>query len=245
MKTRSSLIVCSALAALTLAVPRPASAEWSADLYVGAAVTQSRDFKATETLGGVRLSATAQDVDFDTSVSFGGRVGYWFESIPILGLGLDAFHFRPDVGSQRLTVCLSPLGCIVEPFEGFDLSVTSVSLDLMLRWPLWTSAEFPKGRLQPYLTAGPALFIARGSDRETPASRRQSDTDTSLGVKAGAGLVWLFHKNVGLFGEYRFTHFSPEFNFRDVDALTGAASRVRLTTDVNTHHLLGGIAFRF
>jgi len=43
-----------------------------------------------------------------------------------------------------------------------------------------------------------------------------------------------------MFGEYRFTHFSPEFTFRD-DVLGNA----KLSTDVNTHYLLVGVSFRF
>lgn len=61
----------------------PVSAEWFADLYIGPAFTQS------ETAGGVRYR-------FDNVFSGGGRAGYYFESIPWLGLGFDVSHYQPD-----------------------------------------------------------------------------------------------------------------------------------------------------
>ena len=77
---------------------------------------------------------------------------------------------------------------------------------------LLKTEAFPKGQLQPYITAGPGIFIARGTNLVTgpglggPTSRG-SDTDAEIGVKAGAGLAWQFHRNLALVAEYRFTHF--------------------------------------
>jgi opacity protein-like surface antigen len=68
-----------------------------------------------------------------------------------------------------------------------------------------------------------------------PVRLSGSETDTSFGIKAGLGAAFSIHKNVALFGEYRFTHFSP-----DVEV-----SGVKVETNLNTHHLIGGISFRF
>jgi len=56
----------------------------------------------------------------------------------------------------------------------------------------------------------------------------------------GVGAAWQFTKLIAAFAEYRYTHFSPEFTFRD-DVLGSAT----LSTDVNTHYLLMGVSFRF
>jgi opacity protein-like surface antigen len=87
---------------------------------------------------------------------------------------------------------------------------------------------------------GPALFIARGKDSTNFEPSHRSDTDVSLGVKVGGGVAWQFHKHFALFGEYRFTHFSPEFTLND-----GTAGQTTLKTDVNTHHVLVGASYRF
>jgi opacity protein-like surface antigen len=110
----------------------------------------------------------------------------------------------------------------------------------MLRLPLVKSADFPNGRLQPYASVGPAIFISKAEDTTNFAPpANQSDTDTSVGFKVGAGVTFLFTKNIGIFGEYRYTHFSPEFEF------TTAGVKSKTETDINTHHLLVGASFRF
>lgn len=223
-------------------VPTDADAEWLVDIYLGAAFTQSEDLvvRVPELDD---LKATYKGVGFDTSASFGGRLGYWFESAPYLGLALDAFHFQPDLSGQTRTVKLCDIdGCETDrlPFDKADLDVTAISFDVMLRWSLLTTKELPKGQLQPYLSMGPAIFIARVKDSVNFADPpNQSDTDTSMGLKAGAGLAWEFRKNVALFTEYRFTHFSPEVEFRPDGFKTTVES------NINTHHLLGGISLRF
>jgi len=228
-----------------LGVAVPASAEWFGDLYLGGSFTSKHDVE-TDSTG---LTLTFQDVTFDNSIAGGGRAGYWFESLPFrsfglnLGLGLDVSHFSPNISTQTrtITACV-PRACAIgaAEFEDFDLSVTVIGFDAMLRYPLMKNARFPRGQLQPYFTVGPAIFIAHGSDSTNFAPSNQTDTDTSVGVKVGLGAAWAFTKNIAMFGEYRFTHFSPEFTITDVNV-----GRTTLSTDVNTHHLLVGVSFRF
>lgn len=226
------------VSALLVLSPLRASAEWFADLYVGPAFTQSKDVNL-KFLGN---KFTGEDVDFDTSGSFGGRLGHWFEVLPYLGFAIDVSHFRPDIGAQFVTVC-SSFSCFIDPNLHFDLAVTAVSFDAMVRWPLLRSNEYPKGRLQPYLTVGPAIFIARGKDLFTTGGPvTKSDTDTSVGPKVGAGLAWQFYRNVAFFGEYRFTHFNPDLSARDVFFVN---FKDEVKTQVNTHHLVLGVSVRF
>jgi opacity protein-like surface antigen len=223
-----------------MATVSPVGAEWFADLYVGAAITRNQDVKIDQPDLGLRT--TDKDVRFDESVLFGGRVGYWFESLSLLGIGLDAFHFRPDVSRQTRTaeVCFGG-ACVPQSLAiaKVELDVTVIGFDVLLRYPLLKSPQFPRGRLQPYLTAGPAIFIAHGKDSTNFVPANQSDTEVEIGVKAGAGLAWQFHRHIAIFGEYRFTHFSPEFEIRNL------GGRTTLKTDLNTHNLIGGVSFRF
>ena len=241
MRGRAFLLGASAVLASLASAAGPASAEWFADLYAGSAWTESHDRDLT--FLGTKFDQRGQQ--FETSASFGGRVGYWLESVPYLGLALDAFHFQPNMNPQSAIVC-STAGCFADPRTGLDLSVVGVSFDAMLRWPLLKTEAFPKGQLQPYITAGPGIFIARGTNLVTgpglggPTSRG-SDTDAEIGVKAGAGLAWQFHRNLALVAEYRFTHFRPEFKLDDVNVPTPT----KVDTLVNTHHIVVGVSFRF
>jgi opacity protein-like surface antigen len=241
MRRRGLLVVAVLLAQLT-AGPVPAAAEWFADLYFGGAFTLYDDLTA-------RFGSTFQnleDVEYDDSVIFGGRVGYWFER-PIfdrlhVGLGVDAFRFEPDVdfqtvdGTQAIGGLATSGTFTVLPI---DISVVAVSLDLMLRWPVFVSPEFPRGRLQPYLAVGPAVFFTEAEDSGNFAPANQSETDTTVGFKFGAGVAWHLLRNLAVFGEYRFTYFSPEWNFSD----NGASGK--LEADISTFYFLVGLSLRF
>jgi len=230
------ITLLSALAWLAVVSSR-VSAEWFADLFVGPAFTQNDDVVLKfKDLG---LTARLKDVDFKNSVSFGGRLGHWFESAPYLGLALDVSHFRPDAGKQTVDDCISGLPCFSLPLFHIDVKVTGISFDALLRWPVLTSKDFPKGQLQPYLTIGPTIFVSHLKDTFNFSPPKLSDTDTSVGVKAGTGIAWQFHRNVAVFGEYRFTHFRPEFVIRDQ-----FAGRIAVKTDVDTHRVVFGVSFR-
>jgi len=238
LRQTKALLMLTALLAC-LAVAAPVSAEWFGDLYLGGAFTAKHDVETNFPTTGDQV--TTLDVTFDKSLAGGLRGGYWFPFAlgPLnLGAGLDISHFRPNVGRQTRTFCRH--FCVSDQFDDLDLAVWVIGFDAMLRYPLIKSPEFPNGRLQPYVTIGPAIFVAHAEDSRNFEPSNQSDTDTSVGVKLGAGVAWLFTKNIAIFGEYRYTHFSPEFTFRD-DVLGSA----KLSTDVNTHYLLVGVSFRF
>jgi opacity protein-like surface antigen len=242
MLRKASLIVAVGLACVT--GPGLASAEWFGDLYLGAAFTQNHDVKAKFTFLGTSADVTGQDLRFDTSVVGGGRFGYWFGALPWLGLGLDVSYFQPDISAQTVNFAVNGISVGSGLSDKIDLSVVDISFDLMLRWPgLMASQQFPTGRLQPYFTVGPAIFIAAAKDSTNfGIPNNQSSTDTSVGVKVGTGVTFMLTRNIGVFGEYRFTHFSPEFGF---DVARPGFSKTVVKTDVNTHHLLGGLSVRF
>ena len=217
-------------------VPRPdlVSAEWYADIHGGGAFTARHN---TETvLPG--FTVTAHDVRFDTSGTVGGRTGVWFDRIPWLGVGLDVFHFQPTIGGGQTLEITAPGLNGTTTIQTINVSVLGLGFDLLrLRLPLLQSDDYPTGRLQPYLTAGPALFWTRLKDTTNlgpPAN--QSNTDMSVGVNAGAGMSYQITQLIGLFGEYRFTHFEAQHEF------VGPA---QLTETFNTHHVIGGLSFRF
>jgi opacity protein-like surface antigen len=229
------------IACLGLGV-RPAAAEWFADVFAGLSFTQSHDLKLDDRGIG---RGVFEDVEFDKSLSLGGRAGRYFDSLPFLGVGVDFFRFYPYLGPQsvQLRGCFFPGGCGTGRggTGSFEVQATSVSVDLLLRLPLLTSADAPQGRVQPYVAVGPPLFITTLTPRNTRNLRNQDgDTDYSLGFKAAAGVAVQVYKNLALFGEYRFTHVSPEFELRDA-----ALNKATLRTELDTHSALVGISARW
>jgi opacity protein-like surface antigen len=61
--------------------------------------------------------------------------------------------------------------------------------------------------------------------------------DTNAGVKVGVGSAWMFNRNLGIFGEYRFSHFSPSYGI--------TVAPLTLRNIVNTHQLQFGVSLRF
>jgi opacity protein-like surface antigen len=150
-----------------------------------------------------------------TSATGGGRVGYYFEKEPWAGLALDFSAFKPQK----------------------NVTVVPLSILIMLRAPLLTSQQFPKGRLNPYLGIGPGIFITKADTSVTAGTI--SDTNVDVGLDVRAGTAWQFTKNLAVFGEYRLTHFQPELDGEAAGVSTKFELRER------THHLLGGISIRF
>lgn len=221
---------------------RPASAEWFADLFAGLSFTRDHDLKLNDQGIGQGIY---ESVEFDRSLAWGGRAGRYFDSLPFLGVGLDFFRFYPDIGGQsvQLRGCFFPGGCGTGRggTGSLDVETTSVSVDLMLRLPLWKSTEAPQGRVQPYVAVGPPLFVTTITPRNTRNFRNHDDdTDYSFGYKAAAGVAVQVFSNLALFGEYRFTHVSPEVELRDADL-----NRTTLRTDLDTHSALLGISARW
>lgn len=203
----------------------------------------------------LRLRATLRDVRADDFATGGLRFGYWLESVPYVGFALDAFIF--DLGIPRQTVVVdanASLDVEIEdvtfrldegirlpvrlPSVSFPTTAITSSPSVMLRWPTLVSTDFPKGRLQPYLTVGPSLLFT------------DTDPEVSLGVKVGTGLAWQLHRRLALFVEYRFTHFSPEVETGSVTLIDQSGVRVKIRdpkieTDLNTHYVIAGISFRF
>jgi opacity protein-like surface antigen len=242
MRRRSLLVVAVVLVLLVVGA-HPASAEVFVDLYLGGAFTADHDLTAQ--FGSTTLQVL-EDVEYDASVLFGGRIGYWFER-PLydrlaIGLALDVFWFQPDIDSQTVSGSQTSGGVtfgadfLVFPI---DVSVVGVGLDLMLRWPVLPSSDFPRGRLQPYLTVGPTLFYAEAEDSGNFTPNNQSDTDTSIGVKVGLGVAYHLSRNLAVFGETRFTYFNAEWDFTD----SGVGGTVE--TDFNTLYMLVGLSYRF
>lgn len=243
---RKHLVALSFLLVSLLSLPLSASAEWYADLYAGGAFTNNAKGVQSSTFGPTTL--TSEDLDVDNSITGGGRAGYWFERVPWYGLGLDVFYFGPDIPTQASqTAIVSAIpgvsGTTALTNQKFSLSVIGIGFDILrLRLPLLKDKTFPHGRLQPYLTAGPALFISNVKDTGNFQPTNQSQSDTSVGFKVGAGVSYQITKLLGLFGEYRFTHFKSDATFSDS---TPPPSTENVETTFNTHHIIGGVSFRF
>ena len=130
-------------------------------------------------------AVTARDVERDTAAVVGGKLGYWFDAFPYVGAELDASHHDPDAPAQTVSFSIDGQAAGTGKIGRIDLSVTSVALNVLARWP--------RHRVQPYIGAGPAVFFTRlkdtgkgGASIVIPSG--QDDSDTKVGVQVVAGV---------------------------------------------------------
>jgi opacity protein-like surface antigen len=215
-----------------------ASAEWTIDLYGGATWTQSADLgvRGRDSTGnGVDL--TIFKLDADTGFTLGARGGYWFDSLPFFGVDLDIFYMQIPLPAQTRTgtgvLTGQILGKTITVNASGIASIPSVTLPLLgfapelrLRLPLMADAAFPRGRLQPYVSAGPAWGF----------SLDNNDVSMQLGGKVSAGVAYQLTPWLGLFSEYRYAFF-PGFEF--------TSRNLTYKADFNTHSAALGVSFSF
>jgi opacity protein-like surface antigen len=227
-----------------VALASPLQAEFVAELYGGGSFTNNADVDLS--VGGA--TGTFQGVKFDSTWTVGGRVGYWFKEVGELGafgVGLDAFTFRANSDQQDVQLNLGGSSLGTFRIAPIDTSTVAIGFDVLrFRLHLAKRDEFQQGQIQPYASVGPALFITETSDGGNIFPANQSSTNTSVGVKAGAGLNVHLTTAWSLFGEYRFTHFTSDATFHSTLPFA-PPSQVTTNTDLNTHHVVGGISFHF
>src|SRR5690349_9358291 len=144
--------------ALLFAAAGPARAEWFADLYGGAAYTPRSDIVMVIGSPTGPADHTFHDVEWDQSGVLGARAGYWFDSIPWYGVGLDFFRFNADVPTQTVNLTISG-ATAPATLRTIDFSADVIAFDVVrVRYRFLDSPGYAKGRAQAYATAGPALF---------------------------------------------------------------------------------------
>ena len=192
--------------------------------------------------------------NFDDSITYGMRAGYWFGKWG--GLALDVFTFEPNLDAESFT-------------QGADVRVIPISALLMLRWPLLASEEYPLGRLHPYIGGGPSLFLTKfegdvdlallnfpntgpfpGTPNVEPAGKFSSK-NVDPGMELLLGLDFQILPFVGVFTEYRYTLAEPVWSdtIPPNDTVPVNERYEALSTDfhvpLRTHHIVAGITFRF
>lgn len=227
---------------LLFPLPLEVSAEMYADVYGGAVFTNKTDLTVSSTNG---TTITNQGLSVADTWTIGGRTGYWLDRFDWLGFGLDVFFFRVNAPGQLVPSTTTSAGqstTTLAPVQ-WSLPVFGIGFDVLrLRIPLLRNDAYPHGRLQPYVSAGPSLFITYAGTPTNVQPQNQHDTDVAVGAKVDAGITFLLTKNIGLFTQYRFTHFTSELSYQN--AVTGfSTDSYRATYD--SHHVLGGLSIQF
>lgn len=193
-------------------ISSPLLAEPYIAIYAGGALHQDVEVKNQTT--------DRQDgAEVDDSAVFGGKIGYWIESLPYFGIEAEVFYLTADIPRQDLN--------IDSPTQSVDLSIDIIDVGFngLVRYPI----ESQNYRIEPYGGIGVGIFYADSKDN---TSSSQDDDDTSVAFHALAGTRIRLAKNIFAFAEYKFVKATSEFQELELD-------------DFEIHNIYGGIEFRF
>jgi hypothetical protein len=230
------------------------------ELYVAGfgGFTLGHSFSNTEGRG----TLATQDIgnfDLANSVVYGMKVGYFHPGrLNWLGLEMEGFNTTPHLEQQgnlpgsylRVAtlafnvIARKKLGCRESDRDHNDRTRhTKTSDDKDDRYvkhdrhhyyddhsPLDENARCP---LQVYAGAGPAIFFA-----ETSNQFGRSTDNAEVGVNALAGLRYFVHRNMAIFGEYKFNY--AGFDFTQIQGTTAG-----IQGNYKASHFVGGLAVHF
>lgn len=221
--------------------------------YLGLASAADSDFKNADLIFLSDNAATFDDdfsTNIDSSFTFGLRAGYWFDFLPLIGVQFDLYFFNPDISIPASGI-VSNIEDDFNFFE-FDVNVVALGFSVLGRYPFLKSPEFPRGRLQPYLGLGPAIFITSWDDQESDTDLNiGSETVVNGGLQFMAGASFFIREAISVFAEYKFTHHVTQIGGiaaedRDGDGFTEIVNISLVGNQpFNVSHFTFGVTYHF
>ena len=193
-----------------------AVAEWYVGGAVGVAIPHTvDDLEST----GPGFTITASGYDSDNAFVGGIKGGYFFESIPYLGVEVNWAMSAPDVDQEPVTLTITGTATGVAGGQNSGNFLLSADVDsvssfgflAMLRATTDEDAKAKYNGIQPFLGLGftvstidvnsATLFTTAGVQVGTTAN---SDSSTSAGFLVSAGLNYIVSDNIKVYSEYTF-----------------------------------------
>lgn len=231
------------------------------ELYIAGfgGFTLGHSFSNTEGRG----TLASQDIgsfDLANSVVYGMKIGYFHPGrLNWLGLEMEGFNTTPHLQQQgnfpgsylRVAtlafnvIARKRLGCRNYDRDPYDRTrhTTTYEKDTNARYehqdrhhyyedhsPVDENARCP---LQVYAGAGPAIFFA-----ETSNQFGRSTDNLEVGLNALAGMKYFVHRNLSVFGEYKFNY--AGFDFSQLQGTTAG-----IQGNYKASHFIGGLAVHF
>jgi hypothetical protein len=157
----------------------------SAEMYVAgmAGYTTPNDLTNVKGTGGASVLSFS-DLDLQSSVAYGGKVGYFFPAVNWLGVETEVYNTTPHVKQQPVTVSGFGLSFPLGTQPGFSLRV--------LTWGINAVVRYPGKTFQPYAGVGLGMFFAHAT------FQGQSDSDTAPGLNSefSRPTTWPFSPNI-------------------------------------------------
>lgn len=200
---------------LSMIFNQSAHAEWYVGGAIGASIPHNVDDLA---VSGSGFTVGVSSFSPDTNFTGGVKGGYFFDSIPYLGVEINWSISDPDVDKETVnaTITGAPTGAFVGQTSGDFLgsvdvdSVSSFGFLAMLRITNEDAINNYSG-VQPFLGLGltvstldvnsATVFNTAGTQLGTTGS---GDSSTDVGFLLSAGLNYIYSENIKLYSEYKF-----------------------------------------
>ena len=201
----------------------PAQAEWYAAAALGAVIPHNlTNNEGSGSLFGVPADGMKfTDISLTSGFAVDGKLGYFFQRTPWLGLEAEMLVSRPKAKAQTFSG-ESRLMFVEGTITGGDARVIAPALNVILR--------YPGKRLQPYIGGGPMLAFIKTFD--------DGGTSSEVGFNVLAGIRVLATQRFGLFaeGKYMRAGYSSDH---------GLAPTLNIKGDYSASHILVGTSFHF
>lgn len=232
-----------------MANPSVVLAEITFSGYSGIAKTKSSDLTISQP--GLGNNLTFFDVSYSNE-SFGGtapyyglRVGYFFESMPFLGIEIEFLHARVFAKTNK-TIHVSgtrngvpydqmqPMNDIIQEFE-IHHGMNYLFFNLAGRYGFFKGQNYPSGRLLMLGRLGIGPTIPR-TDSEIGGQHLHGSEWDEIGLQLAFGPeIFIWKKIVSLFGEYKLIY----------NNISVAINQGTAETNLLTHHLVFGLNFHY
>ena len=160
--------------------------------------------------------------DLQTSVMYGAKMGYYFDSIKWLGVETEVFNTTPHPKQGNVTIGGVPAGT---PRGAYWRVLTWAPVNVVARYQM--------GRFEPYAGIGAGVFFFRAHDGQSG----ESTSSTRVGLNTQLGGRYKLGQHLALFGEWKF-NWAP-FHFSETPALIG------IKGDYSAHILVLGLGYHF
>lgn len=193
----------------------------------------------------------ARGVSVDTSLLVGGKIGYWFTKKSVFGLQMPSwlkyFGFELDVSYQNLhwpgqEVKIEPVN-YMQNLKVNGSALTAAFL-FLARYGFFPDADVPLGRLQPYIGVGPSILV---SNTYTNLGTDFRSTEADLGFAVEAGLRYMIHPKISLYGAFRYRYQPTHVGADDriLDLANSVWSYAEMQSTYQFYDLIFGAAYHF
>jgi len=222
--------------------PRLLNGEFYAGGFLGVAFTPNQDLRyqdgivLNQGVNGKEGPVTLRNNQFANSLTWGVKLGYFFHSIPYLGLEVESSYNNSYV--HRRTLSLN------RPIQGMSQATVpndfwinwTTALHLVGRYGFLPDKEVPFGRLQPYVGIGPSVIVLY----------EEVDSGKNFSFDVMAGLRYMITKNISSFVEYKYNHQREA----DIDAHpfylpNGTEGRGMTYLGFDVHKIVTGLAYHW